>query len=91
MTDRDPRPIDARLEAAFDRYNRAAMAGLEPTPGLFIEALEAEGLSISIATSEPANAAAESLEAAQPEPRPGSIPAHRSTEGLVPRRVRGLF
>ena len=90
MTDRDPRPIDARLEAAFDRYNRAAMAGLEPTPGLFIEALEAEGLSLSIATATPADAGTD-VETAQPEPRPGSIPLHRSSERLVPRRVRGLF
>jgi hypothetical protein len=90
MTDRDPRPIDARLEAAFDRYNRAAMAGLEPSPGLFIEALEAEGLSLSIAPAAPADAAKD-VETAQPDPSTGSVPVHRSSERLIPRRVRGLF
>jgi hypothetical protein len=36
--------VEHRVEAAFDRFNRAVMIGLEATPALFVEALEAEGL-----------------------------------------------
>ncbi len=50
MSDHDPRPIEVRLEAAFDRFNRAAMLGMEPTPVLFLEALEAEGLRLQLTT-----------------------------------------
>ena len=53
MSEQDPRPIEARLEAAFDRFNRAAIAGMEPTPVLFIEALEAEGLHLTLTLPEP--------------------------------------
>ena len=38
---------DPVLEAVFDRYNRAVMAGLPPTTQLFVEALAAEGLRLS--------------------------------------------
>ncbi len=38
--------LGPRVEAAFDRFNRAAIAGVEPKASVFIEALEAEGLSI---------------------------------------------
>lgn len=43
--------LEHRLAAAFDRYNRAALAGIEPTLPRFIDALEAEGLQVSPATS----------------------------------------
>lgn len=43
--------FERRLEAAFDRYNRAAFAGIEPTLALFLNALEAEGLQLSPTTS----------------------------------------
>jgi hypothetical protein len=48
VSDHDPRPLEVRLEAAFDRFNRAAMLGMEPTPVLFLEALEAEGLRLQL-------------------------------------------
>ena len=40
-----------RVEAALDRFNRAAMIGVEATPALFIEALEAEGLHLAPVTA----------------------------------------
>lgn len=43
--------LERRLEAAFDRYNRAALAGIEPTLARFLDALEAEGLQVSPMTS----------------------------------------
>ena len=41
-----PSLLAFRVEAAFDRFNRAAIAGVEPKASVFIEALEAEGLSL---------------------------------------------
>jgi hypothetical protein len=81
------RLIEARVEAAFDRYNRAVMSGVEPTPGLFIEALEAEGLRL--------------LPASQPSYRMGTVErrvAERRRSGgsrqpvasLLTRRLKGL-
>lgn len=43
--------LERRLEAAFDRYNRAAITGIEPTLELFLDALETEGLQLSPTTS----------------------------------------
>lgn len=48
VSEHDSRPIEVRLEAAFDRFNRAVILGMEPTPLLFMEALEAEGLQLSL-------------------------------------------
>ena len=86
---REAQLIEARLEAAFDRFNRAAMAGVDPTPASFITSLEAEGLRLNLATEtatvpfpdrrSPANAA-----------RAGSISFGRRAGDVIGRRVRGL-
>lgn len=83
MSKRNDQQIEVSLEAAFDRYNRAVIMGMEPTSVLFIEALEAEGLRLSLAASE----APESREPAQV----GSVPVARRAGRLVPRRARALF
>jgi hypothetical protein len=83
VSKRNDQQIEVNLEAAFDRYNRAVIMGMEPTSVLFIEALEAEGLRLSLAASE----APESREPAQD----GSIPVGRPRGHLVPRRARALF
>ena len=81
------RLIEARVEAAFDRYNRAVMSGVEPTPELFIESLEAEGLRL--------------LPAAQPTYRMGTVDrrvaerrrsgsSRQPVAGLLSRRLKGL-
>lgn len=57
MSRTEARRIHARLEAAFDRYNLAALDGAEPTMALFIEALEAEGLELSLRGASPVEAA----------------------------------
>lgn len=44
--------VERRLEAAFERYNLAALSGVEPTIALFIEALGAEGLRLSLKAEE---------------------------------------
>ena len=62
MSDHDPRPIEVRLEAAFDRFNRAAMLGMEPTPMLFLEALDAEGLRLQLTTPDVASAEVSKVE-----------------------------
>jgi hypothetical protein len=79
--------IEERVQAAFDRYNRAVLSGVEPTPELFIESLEAEGLRL--------------LPAAQPVYRMGTVDrrvAERRRSGgsrqpvgsLLTRRLKGL-
>lgn len=52
MRDRAARLIQAKLEATFERYSGEVLAGGQATPERFIEALEAEGLSLSIADTE---------------------------------------
>lgn len=83
MSEHDPRPIEARLEAAFDRFNRAAITGMEPTPVLFIEALEAEGLSVSLTVPE-------TVDVTTPQ-KTGTEESARRADRLVPGRVRALF
>jgi len=92
VSEHDPRPIEARLEAAFDRFNRAAITGMEPTPALFMEALEAEGLRLSLTVTEALDV--------QPSPIPGTeMPARadpapaaeRRTDRLVPGPSRAQF
>ena len=86
MSNQD-RHLEDRVQAAFDRYNRAVLSGLEPTPALFIEALESEGLRL--------------LPAAQPTYRMGTVDrrvAERRRSGgsrqpvgsLLTRRLKGL-
>ena len=53
MNEVGARLIEVRLEAAFDRFNRAGVAGIEPTLALFMDALEAEGLRLSLSEPEP--------------------------------------
>lgn len=90
VSDRDPRVIEVKLEAAFDRYTRAVMSGLEPTPALFIESLETEGLSLSLSlTGAVATAADDSRDSERPK-RAKSIPIRRRAEGLLSRHVKGL-
>ena len=92
LSDHDPRPIEARLEAAFDRFNRAAITGMEPTPVLFIEALEAEGLHLSLAVPETLGVTTpEAAGAVGPKRTKAAAPAGRRADGLVPGRVRALF
>ena len=90
MNEIEARLIEVRLEAAFDRYNRAAMAGIEPTLELFVEALEAEGLALSLAASEPGASTAPAGDVSEEPVRAGSIPVGRRLESLLARRVRGL-
>ena len=91
MSEDDPRPIETRLESAFDRYNRAVIAGMEPTAGLFIEALQAEGLRLSLSGHGALDAVpAVPLESEEPA-RGGSVPSAPGAGRLVPRRVRALL
>ena len=53
MNEVGARLIEVRLEAAFDRFNRAGVAGIEPTLALFMDALEAEGLRLSLSEPDP--------------------------------------
>lgn len=71
------------MEAAFDRYSRAILSGVEPTAGLFIESLEAEGISLSL---EPRRGPSRNRgPEAGVDDRPDPVPA-----GLVSRQIRGL-
>ena len=88
MSEHDPRPIEARLESAFDRFNRAAISGMEPTPQLFMEALEAEGLQLALLIPEALGAtSAQPLESGKPAPK-DPAPVGRRAGRLVPRRAR---
>ena len=89
MSDRDPRVLEVKLEKAFDRYTRAVMSGLEPTPALFIEALENEGLSLSISTAGTIETPEEGRGTERPA-RAKSIPIRRRAEGLLSRHVKGV-
>lgn len=80
VSDHDPRPLEVRLEAAFDRFNRAAMLGMEPTPVLFLEALEAEGLRLELTTGDVA-----SVDASETDEEA------RRADDLVPGRSRARF
>jgi hypothetical protein len=75
VSEHDSRPIEVRLEAAFDRFNRAVILGMEPTPLLFMEALEAEGLQLSLKVPDTVDDSA----------------AARRADQIVPGRVRALF
>jgi hypothetical protein len=77
--------IQARLEAAFDRFNRAVISGMEPTPALFLDALQAEGLELSLAAPV---AARDTLPVEGPV-RAGRAPWTARARDLVPRRARG--
>jgi len=84
----EARLIRTRLEAAFDRYNRAAISGVEPTLELFVEALQAEGLALSATkTTAPMARAGNKSEK---KARAGSVRVGRRLEGVLARRVRGL-
>jgi hypothetical protein len=92
MTGRDQRSLEDRLQAAFDRYNRAVMSGLDPALSTFIEALEAEGLRLDVAGHE----AAEASQTRAPVPQAGSSDRRslmrfgRRAGDRLPDRVRGL-
>ena len=89
MSDRDSGLLEAKVEAAFDRYTRAVLSGLDPTPALFIDSLEAEGLRLSYSAPSPyANGAGDRRVA---ERRAASIPVGRRADGLLSGRLRGLF
>jgi hypothetical protein len=91
MSQRTDPTIEVKLEAAFDRYNRAVITGMEPTPALFMEALEAEGLSLSLMGPESADATSARRRASDRSARPTTLPVGRRAQGLLARRVRGLF
>ena len=87
MRARQGRHLEAIVEAAFDRYNRAILSDLEPTVGLFIESLEAEGLRLL-----PERRQGPSHDhglAPDVEDRRRPVAAGRSA-GLISRQVRGL-
>ena len=74
--------VERRLEAAFERYNLQALSGAQPTVALFIEALGAEGLRLSLKAEEPSVRSLSPDEAGvsslvrrrkddPPDPRPG--------------------
>jgi hypothetical protein len=84
---RQARQIEAIVEAAFDRYNRAILSNVEPTAGLFIESLEAEGLRLLVERRR--RAAHDHGLAPDVEDRRRPVAAGRSA-GLISRQVRGL-
>lgn len=84
MSERDRREIEARLQAAFDRFNEAVIAGEEPTPPLFLEALDAEGLELSVTGSH-----VESTDQAAQAGRRGRSAWAGRAQGLIPKRARG--
>jgi hypothetical protein len=86
----EARLIEVRLEAAFDRYNRAAISGVEPTLELFVEALRAEGLALSLAATRTSAPTARAGNKPEKRARAGSVPVGRRLEGVLARRVRGL-
>jgi len=88
----DSRPIEVRVEAAFDRFNRAVMLGMEPSPLLFTEALEAEGLRLSLTSPEGALDIASSAAPGTKVPAPSdTVAAGRRADDLVPGRNRAPF
>jgi hypothetical protein len=87
---RHARQIEALVEAAFDRYNRAFMSDVEPTVGLFLESLEAEGLRLSAERRRRPSVIQPIEDRRQPiEDRRQPVAARRS-EGLISRQIRGL-
>ena len=88
MKERDARLIEAKVEAAFDRYNRAVLSGLEPTPGRFVDSLEAEGLSLSISSATAVQKAPEQTRSAGWQVRGASTFFGRRAGDLVERRIR---
>jgi hypothetical protein len=76
VSKQDSRPVEARLEAAFDRFNRAVILGMEPTPVMFMDALEAEGLQLRLTVPETLD-----------DPAAAAAPRTK----LTPRRARALF
>jgi hypothetical protein len=91
VNDRDARLIEVKLEAAFDRYSRAVLSGLEPTPALFIESLEAESLSLSLSMPVVVETAPNDLRTSGRPTRAASVSLGRRAEGLLAQRVRGLL
>ena len=78
------------MEAAFDRYNRAILSNLEPTVGLFIESLEAEGLRLSVERRRRPSPIQGIEDRRRPiEDRRQPVAAGRS-DGLISRQIRGL-
>ena len=78
------------MEAAFDRYNRAILSDVEPTVGLFIESLEAEGLRLSVERRRRRSPLRGIQDRRRPvEDRRQPVAAGRS-EGLISRQMRGL-
>lgn len=84
MSDRDRREIEARLQAAFDRFNGAVIGGEEPTPSLFLRALDAEGLELSVTGSH-----VESADQAATAGRRGRAAWAGRAQDLIPGRARG--
>jgi hypothetical protein len=91
VTDEDNRPLEVRVEAAFDRFNRAVILGMEPSAVLFMEALETEGVRISLAVSDSLERKAPDAPGTKAPARAGSAAAGGGAARFVPGRVRAQF
>jgi len=91
VTDEDTRPIEVRVEAAFDRFNRAVLVGMEPSPVLFMEALEAEGVRLSLAVPDTLARRSSDVPGTEVPARAGSVSAGGRAGRFVPGRVRAQF
>ena len=90
MTRRDAAQIEAGVEAAFDRYNRAVLSGVEPTAARFIESLEAEGLSLSLSRHRADETEPVQRRTADQPSRNGALPVGRRAAGRLAARLKGL-
>ncbi len=86
MKDRDRRVIEAKLEAAFDRYSSAVLSGTEPTSALLIESLQSEGLNLSL--SRASASAPDDRRATREEDRIGSMAFGRRAGDLLAQRIK---
>ncbi|MEP6667313.1 MAG: hypothetical protein ABJA81_12770 [Nocardioidaceae bacterium] len=91
MSQDDTRPIEVRVEAAFDRFNRAVIMGMEPSPLLFMEALEAEGLRVSLTVPETLESTSSPAPGTKMPVRADSVTAGRRADDLILRRTRAQY
>ena len=80
--------IEAKLEAAFDRYSLAVLSGTEPTSGLFIESLQSEGLILSLSLSRASASAPDDRRATRQEDRIGPMAFGRRAADLLAQRIK---
>lgn len=81
--------LESRVEAAFERFNRAVLAGAEPKSGLFIESLEAEGVRLSLDQLRRLEPATNQASATPKSSREGAAASRGRAGALLARRVAG--